>query len=55
MRYIVHEKKIDKDHPYLKPEQTLFYLWDTFKRELSFGCYTNIDIANYWCRKKNNE
>lgn len=54
MRYVIHEKAVDKDHPYLKPGQTLFYLMDTFTNRLSLGCYTNEEIAKYWCRKRNN-
>jgi hypothetical protein len=53
MRYTVYEKKVDKDHPYLTPGQTLYYLLDTFKQRLSLGCYTTTEKADYWCERKN--
>ena len=53
MRYVIYEKIVNKIHPYLKPGQTMFYLLDTFKKQLSLGCYTTRSKAEYWLGKVN--
>ena len=52
MRYSVVEVTLDKDHPQF-PNQTLFYLWDGFKKQRSLGCYTNRETADGWANKLN--
>lgn len=51
MRYIIKEIIADKDHQLAG--QTLFYLFDTFKNELSLAYYTTYEKADYWRRKRN--
>lgn len=52
MRYLIKEIIAGKDHNLAG--QTLFYLWDSFKNELSLAYYTTREKAEFWCRKKNN-
>jgi len=53
MRYIVEERKLDKDHV-CWPNQTLFYIIDVFTGQRSLGCYTNLETAQERARMKNN-
>lgn len=52
MRYVIKEMIADKDH--VLAGQTIFYLWDSFKNELSLAYYITREKAEFWCRKKNN-
>jgi len=52
-KYVIKSKVVEKDHPYLKVGQELFYLYNTFNGQRSMGCYTNLETARYWCDKRN--
>ena len=45
MRYLIEQKKLDKDHP-LWPGETLFYINDRKRKTLLWGCYTTIERAS---------
>jgi len=54
MRYVVISKTLDKHHP-IWPEETFLFIRDLVANRDSYSCYTNYEMAEQICKRKNNE
>ena len=51
MRYSIELVVLDKYHPYF-PNQSVFKIYDSLKRQFSYGCYTTHAAAEEMLTRK---